>query len=50
MTSEVIDAVAAEGASDCVAKFADLGLQTLRGRETSVKLYGIPRTTAPSAY
>jgi PAS domain S-box-containing protein len=43
VTSEVMDAVAAEAAGTQATSFIDLGLQTLRGRETPVKLFGIPR-------
>jgi hypothetical protein len=47
VTSDVMDAVAAEASGVHETRFIDLGLQTLRGRETPVKLFGVPRRAVP---
>jgi class 3 adenylate cyclase len=44
--SDVMDAVAAEAVGVNTTSFVDLGLQTLRGRETPVKLFGVPRNAS----
>jgi hypothetical protein len=46
VTSDVMDAVTGEAAGVRATRFIDLGLQTLRGRETPVKLFGVPRTAS----
>jgi class 3 adenylate cyclase len=48
VTSDVMDAVAAEAVGIKTTSFVDLGLQTLRGRETPVRLFGIPRNASNS--